>query len=224
MSGSRHRELGVSPRVPRSLLRVAGGMRPQTAWPFFFCLRLAGGPCRGGGERDMTPSSPGHRGDGGASRRGDSVFALGDVPGGGSSSSRTRRGRGGHGGGHHHPGERVPVCPTSCVSGQTGGGQLGAGGGWGGGEVEGCVPPSRFRGAPSVPHRGPARHPAAPVGAAGMPTSPLLGPQQQPGSREAGSFQRSVVWVCLCFCNWELRCISLKHPISRHPAICSGLR
>lgn len=58
MSGSRHRELGVSPRVPRSLLRVAGGMRPQTAWPFFFCLRLAGGPCRGGGERDMTPEQP----------------------------------------------------------------------------------------------------------------------------------------------------------------------
>lgn len=56
------------------------------------------------------------------------------------------------------------------------------------------------------------------------PPSPLLGPQQQPGSREAGSFQRSVVWVCLCFCNRELRFISLKHPISRHPAICSALR
>lgn len=43
---------------------------------------------------------------------------------------------------------------------------------------------------------------------------PLLGPPQQPGSQEAGSFQRSVVWVCLCFRNRELTFISLKHPIS----------
>lgn len=50
--------------------------------------------------------------------------------------------------------------------------------------------------------------------APGTPPSSLLRPPQQPGSQEAGSFQRSVVWVCLCFRNRELTFISLKHPIS----------
>lgn len=33
-----------------------------------------------------------------------------------------------------------------------------------------------------------------------------------------------VVWACLRFCSLELRFISLKHPLARHPAICSALR
>lgn len=50
--------------------------------------------------------------------------------------------------------------------------------------------------------------------------------QQAAGSRQqaaggGGQLRGSVVWVCLRFCDRELRFISLKHAISRHPAICS---
>lgn len=133
-------------------------------------------------------------------------------------------GGGALGGGLHYPGERMPVCQTSCGPGEPGGGAARNWREMGWRRGRGVSPPLRFREAASASCCEPARAPRCPEDAPEHPPSPLLGPQQQPGSREAGSFQRSVVWVCLCFCSRELRFISLKHPISRHPAICSVLR
>lgn len=49
-------------------------------------------------------------------------------------------------------------------------------------------------------------------------------PNIPPSRRRRLLLPGAVVWACLRFCSLELRFISLKHPLTRHPAICSALR
>lgn len=58
-----------------------------------------------------------------------------------------------------------------------------------------------------------------------LPFRKLWGdPHIPPSWRRRLLLPGAVVWACLRFCSLELRFISLKHPLARHPAICSVLR
>lgn len=215
-------------RVTLSQPRAAGGVRPQFSRFWRVSHRASPvlqGPCRGGGWKDVTLSGPGGGGGSGGLR---SLQARGQR----GSVAEGRRGRPlqphqdevGVGRAWGAATTRERGCRPRASCGVPGG----AAGSWREvrwpGARRGASPPSTFPEATSQPSRGPARCPVPPGTLRNSTPRPSWALSSSLAAGKAGSFQRSVVWVCLCFCNWELRFISLKHPISRHPAICSVLR